>query len=453
MYNYYNIASELILNSIDSNSNFILIEFNLLSDFIRVVDNGIGIKSFDSIFLKNNISNSIFQRNFFHLRFFNEISKLNISTKTKDDLIIRYFPDKECKKSILNDYGTEIIISNIYYDSLIKKKHILSPNQLVIQQKNIIIFIKTISLNFPKIKFILYFSRDSIPIIEIPKTLTFEEKWKYITGSLPTISLNGIINYDLEIINHFEPFLVNYFPCKYLYINSKKEKPSNKYLKKINGEIKNFQWKEDGLELNIDLLSNKEILIDEDLIKSLSIIGIFDNKFIICNINYCIYAIDQHAAHERINLSYLIENLNKNVSKSFIKKTIKLPININYFHPSSIVQLNKWGWKVVPMGEFLEILSFPLVYGKILNDINGMIEFLNSININQNIIPNYIIEFLKSHSCKISIKFGDYLTLDQTKELIIKLSKSNIPNQCAHGRTVIAPLINLKKPNHTFINN
>lgn len=42
-----------------------------------------------------------------------------------------------------------------------------------------------------------------------------------------------------------------------------------------------------------------------------------------------------------------------------------------------------------------------------------------------------------------AIKFGDPLTLEMSKLLVKKLASCDVPFQCAHGRPVLTPLLEL----------
>lgn len=73
------------------------------------------------------------------------------------------------------------------------------------------------------------------------------------------------------------------------------------------------------------------------------------------------------------------------------------------------------------------------------------LEKCNNKCINENEIPEYLHNILKSKACRNAIMFNDELSIEQCKELILKLSECNYPFMCAHGRPSIHPLFSLKE--------
>ena len=52
--------------------------------------------------------------------------------------------------------------------------------------------------------------------------------------------------------------------------------------------------------------------------------------------------------------------------------------------------------------------------------------------------------------CKTAIKFGDSISKEFAIELIKSLGNCQLPNHCAHGRTVVAPFIDIDHPYLNF---
>lgn len=57
--------------------------------------------------------------------------------------------------------------------------------------------------------------------------------------------------------------------------------------------------------------------------------------------------------------------------------------------------------------------------------------------------PKLLVEMIHSVACRGAIKFGDQLTVDKCRDLITKLSQSQFPFQCAHGRPSMIPILTL----------
>ncbi|KAI1796165.1 hypothetical protein LXA43DRAFT_988663 [Ganoderma leucocontextum] len=55
--------------------------------------------------------------------------------------------------------------------------------------------------------------------------------------------------------------------------------------------------------------------------------------------------------------------------------------------------------------------------------------------------PQELVELINSKACRGAIMFNDTLTLEQCKALVAKLSETDMPFQCAHGRPSLVPLV------------
>ncbi|KLO15914.1 hypothetical protein SCHPADRAFT_938373 [Schizopora paradoxa] len=59
--------------------------------------------------------------------------------------------------------------------------------------------------------------------------------------------------------------------------------------------------------------------------------------------------------------------------------------------------------------------------------------------------PRELVELVNSKACRGAIMFNDFLTIDQCKRLIQKLSKTAFSFQCAHGRPSVVPLVSMEQ--------
>ncbi|KAM5535475.1 hypothetical protein V8D89_010812, partial [Ganoderma adspersum] len=55
--------------------------------------------------------------------------------------------------------------------------------------------------------------------------------------------------------------------------------------------------------------------------------------------------------------------------------------------------------------------------------------------------PRELVDLINSKACRGAIMFNDTLTLEQCKALVAKLSETDMPFQCAHGRPSLVPLV------------
>ncbi|PIL37355.1 hypothetical protein GSI_01048 [Ganoderma sinense ZZ0214-1] len=64
--------------------------------------------------------------------------------------------------------------------------------------------------------------------------------------------------------------------------------------------------------------------------------------------------------------------------------------------------------------------------------------------------PQELVELVNSKACRGAIMFNDTLTLEQCKALVAKLSDTDMPFQCAHGRPSLVPLVNTRGATKNF---
>jgi DNA mismatch repair protein MLH3 len=57
--------------------------------------------------------------------------------------------------------------------------------------------------------------------------------------------------------------------------------------------------------------------------------------------------------------------------------------------------------------------------------------------------PPGILDLIYSRACRSAIMFNDHLSIDQCKDLVLRLADCAFPFQCAHGRPSMAPLLEL----------
>lgn len=58
--------------------------------------------------------------------------------------------------------------------------------------------------------------------------------------------------------------------------------------------------------------------------------------------------------------------------------------------------------------------------------------------------PQGILDLIFSRACRSAIMFNDHLSIEQCRELVLRLSGCVFPFQCAHGRPSMAPLVDLR---------
>lgn len=492
--NHFAIASELLMNSLDSDASQISINFDLYHNIISCKDNSQGIPHniFQKILSSSQKQNvidekKIFQRNNSYLNLISQIANIDIQTKTTNEKIPRRITrGRPTIKNPLLSCGTEVIVSSIFANNRIKLNQIVDQRTKTESLYKLKQFLNTISLNFPNIKFIL-----NNTIISSSKNI--EERWRLISGTFLKITSDNHIMYYKSSFNigfqlPFLPFIVNKFPVVRLLIDGREMKPIKNSITVINNkiyEINKIYWNNDGIvcEMTTSITKTKSMstyqtCVDNNEISQLKFVGIFLNSYIICYYEEILYAVDQHAAHERINLEKLLDNITDPFPSHELKIPLKLPIDSNYTIPPSVIKMAKrWGWSLskiyintpnkgslfsAPKSSlYWVLLTIPRVETYLVDDVEGFLSYINKIeknelfggqrssNVSENDslvdqIPDCLFHALQTRACRKSIKFGDVISDERAKNLLYELSLCKRPNYCAHGRTVVAPLINLK---------
>ena len=184
-----------------------------------------------------------------------------------------------------------------------------------------------------------------------------------------------------------------------------------------------------------------------------TVIGQADKKYLILRIGKLLVAADQHAVDERVKLEQFASALTRDKPDS-----VGIPPVFLTLDAAKRVIICERKPLLNSCGFFFDhcehetgviLTSVPFINGEALVG-SDFLEFLHLLD--KNIIPDSLCKppavsrILASHACRQSIKFGDFLALEQCQCLMRKLSVVENPFICAHGRVSMVPLMNL----HTF---
>ncbi|KAF5404762.1 DNA mismatch repair protein MLH3 [Paragonimus heterotremus] len=231
-------------------------------------------------------------------------------------------------------------------------------------------------------------------------------------------------------------------------------------------------------EKNTLLLTNK-------MLKRCSIIGYIDNNLILIKtvdmtgtkqnerLGCSIFAIDQHACHERILLEKLESHFEtaiaslKNTSPTEIFPTTTVSLEINY--PLSKNPSQRHSTKIRntmarfgihykgSLSDTVSVFKVPALFatnGCIVSGAeNSIRKFIRTIllygttdtNKLTTALKKIVRPFLQLRACRTAIRFGDPLDKSERRKLIDELSNCRLPFQCAHGRPTCALLAKLPK--------
>ena len=197
----------------------------------------------------------------------------------------------------------------------------------------------------------------------------------------------------------------------------------------------------------IDIQDEKFISIDKDiknpnfLKNGYRFVGNIFFQYLLLedNIDKCLYLLDQHAAHERINYEKLIHDYNnKNIPVQNLLSGYIIELTGQEF--DEIICLKEKLLEIgIEMEEFgdnsIVIRSIP-AYIEGLNPESLVREILDNPEIHTSVYDSNPYELMKI-ACRMSVKKGSSLSNFEVNVLISNLKECDYPNTCPHGRPTI----------------
>lgn len=219
------VLKELVENSIDANSDEIIIYINNIGlDKIRVIDNGLGIfkDDLENAFLRHATSKIFNQDDLLRIKTLGfrgealaaieSVSKVFVKSKTSDEdgYYLKFENGKviEKGKASLNR-GTDIEVLNLFYNVPARFKYLKSEYT---EKKHLINVFEGLALSNPNISFSLYF--DDVLYKRTAKTNNFEERianvmgeniiknLKYFSDDFQKINIKGYLISPQFNVNH-----------------------------------------------------------------------------------------------------------------------------------------------------------------------------------------------------------------------------------------------------------
>jgi DNA mismatch repair ATPase MutL len=247
----------------------------------------------------------------------------------------------------------------------------------------------------------------------------------------------------------------------------------------------------------VDTKSSVKLTKNMLSVDRLRIIGQVDAKYVLARSGSLLIIIDQHAADERVKLEEMLrgdgddnrdrnaegdsggdrinEGHNSNTPVSTIRLTGTMPLSDTVEITSSdlYVLVNRpkifhsWGFlfDLMPEDEntalrsvtSVKLTQVPVFYGEALNA-DDFIEFVHYVSDHSRwaaphslLKPPSLKRIAASKACRTAVKFGDILDLERCTDIMSKLSQTDLPFQCAHGRPSAVPLTYLKQSRGHFI--
>ena len=178
--------------------------------------------------------------------------------------------------------------------------------------------------------------------------------------------------------------------------------------------------------------------IIEDAMPKAKIIGVIFKTYILVEKENNLYMIDQHAAHERAlydKFSVSVEN--ENVLKQGLITPYHLKLNsLEYdFFKRNFDVLSSVGFDVADKGDNqIEITAIPYVLP--IEKLGEYIDyFISNLQDYSSKASDYFKSGLMQHACKMAVKSGQILSLNEIETLINEMEKHVL--LCPHGRPIL----------------
>lgn len=220
----------------------------------------------------------------------------------------------------------------------------------------------------------------------------------------------------------------------------------DKEIVKPEFEVLNFDFSVN--EEEIPYIKEEIDTKEEPRFKMIEVLALVHGTYIVGENEDGMYIIDQHAANERINYEYYKEKLGKETNEL---TDLLVPIKIELSNNEYILLkkhfdiLDRLNFKYEEFGfNSIIIRSHPTWITK-EEQIRKIIEVI--INSEDFSLEKFNEKIAITLACKMSIKANEHISLEEMRELVVRLSKTKNPFTCPHGRptTIIHTKYELEK--------
>ena len=173
----------------------------------------------------------------------------------------------------------------------------------------------------------------------------------------------------------------------------------------------------------------------------LRVLGQVRQSYIIAEGPDGMYLIDQHAAHERILLEHLLDQLaTRGVEQQRLLEPLVLELTPQQLETSVRYarELRELGWEMDPFGgTSVAVRAVPAVVQRNIERVlTAVLDELATGGRGTTPLERVAI----STACHSAIRAGQELSLPEMRELIRQLEQCQAPNACGHGRPTVVHL-------------
>ncbi len=195
--------------------------------------------------------------------------------------------------------------------------------------------------------------------------------------------------------------------------------------------------------------SNSYIGFDGHRISRLRVLGQSRNTYIIAETDDAVLLIDQHIAHERVLYEQMMNGATNEANRwGVIAQHLALPQTLELGPGESrILQerlsaLERAGFVLEPFGgETFLVRAVParIAHKDYLSALREIIDDMTSASVSRRLLVPHESAVIMA-SCKMAVKKGDPLTMDEMTRLLADLAQMRNPFTCPHGRPILLAL-------------
>lgn len=194
-----------------------------------------------------------------------------------------------------------------------------------------------------------------------------------------------------------------------------------------------------------DAAVDQQPFVDRSDLTGLVPLAQLNNSYILCTQGDNLVIIDQHAAHERIRYTEILEEFEL---KDKALQQLLTPINIELkYQESTVLEANNeilaaMGFEIEHFGgNTFTIFAVPAYFRKedVTKVILGLIDDLND-NAKNGDLQQRKEMAIKYAACRSAVKFGDKLSMEEQIGLCKRIMEIDQPYSCPHGRPTMVTL-------------
>lgn len=200
-----------------------------------------------------------------------------------------------------------------------------------------------------------------------------------------------------------------------------------------------------GIQQNDERKSVSEVGVQRDTTEEIIPLAQMDRSYILCQQGQSLVIVDQHAAHERIRYTEIVEAFE---NQQLSVQPLLVPENLELSH-RELALLEQYGEILRTMGFELEpfggntiaVNAVPTYAAKL--DLQPLVQGLLDDMDHQSTKGDFTVRKERAliyMACRSAVKFGDTLMPEEQKELLKKLQKLALPYTCPHGRPTMITL-------------